>query len=253
MRAYELVRETFFRRTYIWAVHLSWLAIYGLFWLLFLPTGREAGEFIFIWGGFFLPLALSAGILGDDIASGRICVLVTKPFWPGELYVYRLLGLSLQGAVHILLAGGTLFALDALLRRGTPNSLGLWLFSSWLLFNACAALSTSLSVVVRGSYNSLLVFFGVGVIYLLVDVLAGYWLEYGAADAARNLVRFAGLPFGLLHNLAKGDYGKYSLAVGKYGSIKSIACTIHCLILTTVYAAAGVLALTRRQFSSERD
>jgi len=253
MRASELIKETFFRRTYIWVVHLSWLAIYGLFWLLFLPTGAEAGEFIFLWGGFFLPLALTAGIFGDDIASGRICVLVTKPFWTGHLYVYRLLGLCLQGAVHILLAGGIVFALDVLVQGSAPNSLGLWLFSSWLLFNACAALSTSLSVIVRGSYNSLLVFFGVGVLYLLVDVLAGYWLEYGAADMMRNLIRCGGLPFDLLHNLAKGDYGKYSLAVGRYSSIKSVACTVHCLLLTTVYAGAGVLILTRRQFSSARD
>ena len=253
MRAYELLKETFFRRTYIWVVHLSWFAIYALFWLLFLSTGQEAGQFIFLWSGFLLPLALSPGIFGDDIASGRVCVLVTKPFWIGELYLYRLLGLSLQGTVHILLAGGAIFVLDLLMGRGTPNSLGSWLFSTWLLFHACAALSTSVSVAVKRSYNALLVFFGVVLVYLMTDALAGYWLEYGAAETVRNIIRFVGLPFGLLHHLAKGDYGKYSLTVGKYSSIKSAACTVHCLILTTIYAAVGILILTRRQFSSERD
>ena len=253
MRAYELIKETFFRRTYIWVVHLSWFGIYGLFWLLLLPSNMEAGNFLFIWGGFFLPLALSAGILGDDIASGRVCVLATRPFWLGQLYLYRLLGLSLQGGLHLLLAGVLVFLLDTLLGQGTPNALGVWLLSSWLLFNACAALSTSLSVVVGRSHNSLLTFLGVAVLYLLLDVVAGYWLEYGTAETLRNVVRYAGLPFGLLHDLAQGDYGKYSLAVGKYAFTKSIACIVHCLILTAVYAAAGVLLLLQREFYAERD
>ncbi len=252
-RACELLKETFLRKTSIWVVHLTWFGIYGLFWLLFLPSNLEASEFLFLWGGFFLPLALSAGILGDDIASGRISVLVTKPFWSGALYLYRLLGLSLQGAAHLLLAGGLIFLLDTLLGKGTPNSLGIWLLASWLLFNACAALCTSLSVVVGRSYNSLLTFFSVAVLYLLLDVLGGYWLEYGTTEALRNVIRYAGLPFGLLHHLARGDYGQYSLMVGRYDSLKSAACIVHCVILTTVYAAIGVLLLTRREFYSERD
>ena len=76
------------------------------------------GRFLFIWAGFFLALALSAGIFGDDIASGRICVLVTKPFWVGELYIYRLLGLSLQAAIHLLLAGGVILVVHLLMRKG---------------------------------------------------------------------------------------------------------------------------------------
>jgi ABC-type transport system involved in multi-copper enzyme maturation permease subunit len=253
IRAYELIKETFLRKTYIWTVHLIWFGTYGLFWLLLLPTNLEAGQFLLIWGGFLLPLALSAGIIGDDIASGRICVLATRPFWLGQLYLYRLLGLSLQGAVHILLAGGLVFVLDTLLGKGSPNNLAVWLFASWLMFNACAALSTSLSVVVGRSYNSLLVFFGVVFAFLLLNVLAGYWLEYGAADTLRNLFRYIGLPFGLLMGLAKGDYAKYSLSVGKYDMAKNIACVIHCLILTAAYAMAGILLLNKRQFFLQRD
>ena len=80
-----------------------------------------------------------------------------------------------------------------------------------------------------------------------------YWLEQGTADSMRKLIRFAGLPSNLLHGMAQGKYGKYSFAAGKYGLTKTVACTVHCLILTTVYAAVGVLLLTRRQFSSQRD
>jgi len=253
IRAYELIKETFLRKTYIWVVHLSWLGIYGLFWLLFLPTGEEVGLFVFIWGGFLLPLILSAGIFGDDMASGRMCVLATRPVWLGEFYLYRLLGLSLQGAVHLLLAGGLIFTLDALLQPGSSSSLGLWLFSSWLLFSACAALSMSLSVVVRGMYNSLVLLLAVVAGYLLLDVLAGYWLEDAAAEATRAVVRYAGPPIALLSRLAKGEYGKYSLGVGKCDLTKSIACTVHCLILTTAYCVVGILILTRRQFSAQRE
>jgi ABC-type transport system involved in multi-copper enzyme maturation permease subunit len=253
MRAYELLRETLFRKTYVWVAHLSCLVIYGLFWLLFLPSGQEAGVFIFLWGGFFLPLALSAGIFGDDIASGRIRVLATKPFWLGQFYIYRLLGLSLQGAAHLLMAGAMILALDTLMGQGTPNRMGLWLFASWLLFNATIALSTTVSVVVRRGHNSLLVFLGVALLFLLLDVLSGYWLEHGTADFLRKLMKFAGLPFGLLRGMAQGEYGKFSFAAGKYGFTKSLACTVHCVILTIVYATIGVHLLTKREFSSQRD
>jgi ABC-type transport system involved in multi-copper enzyme maturation permease subunit len=253
MAAYELVKETLIRRTFIWVTHLCCFIIYGVFWLLFLPSGLEAGEFLFIWGGFFLPLALSAGIFGDDIASGRICALATRPLRLSEFYLWRLVGLSLQGSVHLLVAAGIVFLLDTLAGRGTPNRLGPWIFASWLLFNACAAASTSLSVVVRGSYNSLLLLAIVIFLHFLVGTLGGYWLEYGMAEAVKNLIRHAGLPFDLLQGLAHGDYGKYSLTVGKYGLVKSMACTVHCLILTTVYAAVGILVLSKRQFSAQRE
>ena len=90
MRAYELMKETFSRKMHIWIVHVVWLVLYACFWVLFLNEEEDVfGQYLFIWGGFLLPLALSAGIFGDDIASGRIRVLMTKPFWPGELYIYR--------------------------------------------------------------------------------------------------------------------------------------------------------------------
>ena len=256
MRAYELIKETFCRKLYILIVHLSWLTLYGTFYWLTLPRASEFsgyGRFIFIWGGFFLALALSAGIFGDDISSGRICVLVTKPFWPGELYIYRLLGLSLQAAVHFILAWCVIFILHALMRKGSMNGLGLWLFASWLLFNTCAALSTSLSVVVGRTYNALL---------LLVVIVTGYfvvsWLMVSSKQQAEtgvlfSFINFACPPFKLLYKFACGEYGKYSLTVGRFSLAKSVACVIHSLILTVVYSIVGIVLLSRRQFSSERD
>ncbi|MBC8470744.1 MAG: hypothetical protein H8D56_14825 [Planctomycetes bacterium] len=256
MRAYELIKETFCRKLYILIVHLSWLALYGLFYWLTLPDAGEIsgfGRFIFIWGGFFLALALSAGIFGDDISSGRICVLVTKPFWPGELYIYRLLGLSLQAAVHFILAWFVIFILHIIMRKASMNNLGLWLFASWLLFNTCAALSTSLSVVVGRAYNTLL---------LLVVFVTGFfvisWLMHTTQQQAEtgvlfNFIKFACPPFELLNKFACGEYGKYSLTVGRFSLAKSVACVVHSLILTVVYSVVGIVLLSRRQFSRGRD
>jgi hypothetical protein len=252
-QAYELIRETFLRKPFIWGVHLAGFAVYALFWLLFLPSDQEAGMLLYYWGGFFLPLALTAGIFGDDIASGRISVLVTRPIELRDLYLYRLLGLSLQGAVHLLLAGGGICLLDICLGKGTPNSLGLWLWATWLLFNTCAALSTTLSVLVRRSYNALLVLALVMFSYFLLDVLWGYWLEDGMAAAIKILLRHVGPPFSLLRRVAHGDYGKFSLSVGKYSFMKIVACSVHCVLLTSVYALIGIQILTRRQFYSKRD
>jgi hypothetical protein len=253
MRAYELLKETVVRKTFIWVTHLCCFVIYGVFWLLFLPTELEVGEFLFLWGGFFLPLALSSGVLGDDIATGRICVLATRPLRLAELYLWRLAGISLQGTVHLLVAAGIVALLGTLMGRGSPSRLGPWILASWLLFNACAALSTSLSVAVKGSHNALLLLAIVVFTRYLVGILGSYWPEYGLAEAMKGLVRHVGLPFELLQHLAHGDYDKYSVDVGQYGLVKSVACTVHCVILTATYVTLGILVLNKRQFSGQRD
>lgn len=253
MRAYELMKETFFRRTYIWIVHVVWLALYGSFWWLMLPDGDEFGRFIFIWGGFLLPLALSAGILGDDISSGRICVLVTKPFWSGELYLYRLMGLALQAAVHLALAGGIVLILHAVMRKGRIDHLGSWLIATWLLFTTCAALSASLSVVVGRAFNSLLLLVVVVTGYFVVNLLMGYLRQQSSGGMLMGFIRYAWPPFELLSKFAGGEYGQYSLTVGRFSLTKSAACVVHSLMLTAAYSIAGIVLLCTREFSRVRD
>lgn len=253
MRAYELIKETFFRKRYILIIHLIWLTLCGVFWWLFLASASEFGRFIFIWGGCFLALALSAGIFGDDISSGRICIIVTKPFWPGELYIYRLLGLSLQAAVHFILVWCVIFILHALMRKGSTDGLGLWLFASWLLFNTCAALSTSLSVVVGRASNALLLFVVIVTGFVVVDQLMDYLKQQAETGVLVSYIRFACPPFKLLYEFACGEYDKYSLTVGRFSLAKSVACVVHSLILTVVYSVVGIVLLSRRQFSCGRD
>jgi ABC-type transport system involved in multi-copper enzyme maturation permease subunit len=253
MRAYELMKETFFRRTYIWMVHVIWLVLYGVFYWLFVPEMPEMGRLLFIWAGFFLALALSAGIFGDDIASGRICVLVTKPFWVGELYLYRLLGLSLQGAVHLLLAGGVILVVHAVMRKGHVGHLGVWLLASWLLFNTCAALSTSLSVVITRAFNSLLLLVVMVMGYFIMGLLMRYLHEEPASLVLTSFVRYPWPPFELLYKFAAGEWGQFALTVGRYSVTKSVACVVHALMLTLAYSVIGIVLLRMRQFSRVRD
>ncbi len=253
MRAYELMKETFCRRTYIWIVHVFWLVLYGVYWWLFVPETPEFGRFLFIWAGFFLPLALSAGIFGDDIASGRICVLVTKPFWTGELVLYRLLGLSLQAAVHLVLAAGIVLALHALLHKGRIDGLGLWLVATWLLFNTCAALSTSLSIVAGRAFNSLLLLVVIAAGYFILSLLTTYLGRPGTTSTLMNFIRYPWPPFELLYKFARGEHERYALTFGPYSLAQSLACVIHSFALTAVYSLAGILLLSRREFSRVRD
>jgi hypothetical protein len=251
MRAYELIKETFHRRMYIWIVHVCWLILYCFFWVLFLEEESDFGKFLFIWGGFLLPLALSAGIFGDDIASGRICVLMTRPFWPGELYIYRLLGLSLQGVLHFILAGFVIYIVHLFVGKGTLEDLGIWLFSSCLLFVVCSALSTTLSIVVRRAFNSLLLFVAVASAYVIVSILSWHYKDDTGAKVFTLILRYTGPPFQLLSRLAEGEFGKYSLIIGQYKLIKGLACITHSLVLTVLYSFIGITLLSRRQFTYE--
>jgi len=253
MRAYELMKETFSRKIYIYIVHLSWFAIYGLFFTLRVHEEKDFHQILFIWGGFFLPLALSAGIFGDDISSGRICVVATKPFWLGELYIYRLLGLSLQAAVHFVITGFLLLIIHRFTGLGYIDDLGAWLFSCWLLFNTWAAISTSLSVVVKRAYNFIFLL----AVFLFLASLNSILSWNNPDDAMTKVINAFGKyvcpPFTLLTKMVEGEYSKYSLIVGKYSSIKAVACVTHTLVLTVFYSFFGVLLLSRRQFTCSRE
>jgi ABC-type transport system involved in multi-copper enzyme maturation permease subunit len=252
MRAYELMKETFFRRPYIWMLHVVSLALYVGFWWLLLPDPEEFGGFVFTWAGFILPLGLSAGILGDDIASGRICVLVTRPFWSGELYLYRLLGLCIQGIAHFALASALVWTLYWVTGRGSVSGLGRWFFASWLLFNVWAALSTTTSVLVKRALNALLLFVAALTLMVVASILADNLRNSAAEPIVTGLFRYPFPPFELLHDLGKGRYSDETVTLAGWQIAKGLACAIHSLVLTGVYAVAGIVLLSRRQFLAER-
>jgi ABC-type transport system involved in multi-copper enzyme maturation permease subunit len=244
MRAYELMKETLLRKPYIRIVHISWFATYGLLFIIpFPPEVWNWGPFLFAWSGCLLPLLLSAGIFGDDIASGRISFLITKPLWLGELYIYRLMGISLQAFLHLVISGCVMFILHGATGRGNINNLGLWILLSWLIFNTWAALSTSLSVVVRRGNNSMLLFVATGFTFFFASFLVTSFPDHRATAVLRIVIRYTCPPIELLVNLAGG----------KYNWIQSFGCVMYSLVLTAFYGIAGIIILSKRQFACVRD
>ncbi len=239
MKAYALITETFDRKLRIRLVHLAWLVAYTpLFLIPFQPRSWQWGAFLFAWSGCFLPLALSAGVFGDDIASGRIRLLVTEPIRPAELYSYRFLGLSLQGALHLLVAATLILVLHRLSGRGDVDHFAAWMLAAWLIFNAWTALSTTVSVLVNREHNlTLVVLATVGVAFPLYMLLLFFENSLGT-KIYHEIVRYAGPPVELLVRIGRG---KCSLSAGA-------ASVAHSLMLTALYGAVGVVSLGRREF-----
>jgi ABC-type transport system involved in multi-copper enzyme maturation permease subunit len=244
VKAYVLITETFRRKLSIRIVHLAWLASYApMFLIPFRPNTWQWGGFLFAWGGCFLPLALSAGIFGDDIASGRIRMLVTEPIRPMELYFYRFLGLSLQGAAHLLAAGVLLLALHRLTGRGDIDHFAAWMLASWLIFNTWTALSTTASVLVRREHNSTLVVLATIAVAFPLYMLLLFFEDSLGTKIYHEIVRHVGPPVELL---VRRGRGKCRLA----GGVASVA---HSLLLTVLYGAAGIALLGRREFKYVAD
>ena len=240
MKAYALMTETFWRKLGIRIVHVVWLVSYALMFLIpFGPSTWQWGAFLFAWSGCVLPLALSAGIFGDDIASGRIRLIVTEPIRPVELYVYRFLGLSLQAAVHLSAAGALILLLHRLTGRGGVAHFTVWLLASWLIFNAWAALSTSLSVLVNREHNVILLVLGTFAAFFPLYMLLLFFEDSMGTKVYHEIVRYAGPPVELLVRMGRG---RCSLPV-------SVVSVVHSLLLTLVYGAAGVFLLGRREFT----
>jgi ABC-type transport system involved in multi-copper enzyme maturation permease subunit len=244
MKARALMFETFFRKRAILIMHLAWLAAYApLFLIPFRPGTWQWGGFLFAWSGCLLPLALSAGIFGDDIASGRMRLLVTEPVRLSELYLYRFLGLSLQAAVHVWAAGVLILLLHEFTGRGNIDHFALWLLVSWLIFNAWAALSTSVSVVVHREHNAMLVVLATIAVVFPLYMLMLFFADSTGTRIYRGIVRYAGPPVELLVRLGRG---KCRLPEG----IGSVA---YSLLLTAFYSLIGIMVLNRREFAAARD
>ena len=244
MKARVLMAETFLRKRAILIMHLAWLGAYApLFLIPFRPGTWQWGGFLFGWSGCLLPLALTAGIFGNDIASGRIRLLVTEPLRLWELYFYRLLGLSLQAAVHLLTAGALILLLQRFTGRGNIDHFPVWLLASWLIFNAWAALSTSISVVVHREHNSMLV-----ILVTIAAVFPLYMLLLFFEDSLGTkiyvgVLRYAGPSVELLVRLG---WGRCRLPEG----LGSVA---YSLLLTAFYSLIGIMLLNRQEFTAAKD
>ena len=244
MKAYELIMETLLRKTFLRVIHLAWLGTYAaLFLIPWPPEIWNWGAFVFGWSGCLLPLLLSAGIFGDDIASGRISLLVTKPIRLGDLYLYRWLGLSLQGAIHLTVSGALIFGLHRFTGRGSTEHLALWLLASWLIFNTWAALSTSLSVVVKREHNAMLLFFGAGIVFVTLSFLMSFFPEHSGVKVFLGFIRWACPPVELLLELVRAELSFW----------ESLANVGHSVMLTVFYGTLGIILLGRREYKRTGD
>ena len=244
MRVWELIKETYFRSAFIRIIHISWLAIYCLLYLIpHLAEMGFLGPMLFGWSGCLLPILLSAGIFGTDIVSGRISILVTKPLQSIELYMCRLIGLSLQCALTIAISGLIMLVLQMTNDRGRVENLGLWMLAAWLISNTWLALSTSLSVIIRREHNSALLILITIACYFLVACLMNFVREDFWAIILLKTVRYACPPVEFLIQFAQN----------KAGLAKATAYVIHVFGLTAVYSAVGIILLYKREFRSTRD
>ena len=242
---WELIKETFHRKGYIRIVHISWLAFYGLLFLVPWPPemGWQWGPFLFGWGACVMPILISAGIIGNDIASRRIALLVTKPLLSMKLYMYRLIGLSFQCAVHIAVGGLIMFVLHTMTHRGSIEGLGSWMMVGWLISNTWLALSTSLSVVVRREHNAIFIILGAIFVFIMANVLHAFFHDSIWIVILGKVVRYGLIPIELL----------LRIAMGECNLMRSIAYVLHAFGLTIVYSLIGIILLDKREFSSKRD
>ncbi len=163
---------------------------------------------------------------------------MTEPIRPVELYAYRLLGLSLQGAVHFLAVGALVLLLHRLTGRGSISHFPGFVLVSWLIFNVWAALSTSLSVVLRRSNNSLILFIVTLAVCFLLSLSIHFFPKSMGVNAALRIVRYTCPPVELLGNTA----------LGKLDLLQGLGSVALSLLLAVLYGIAGVVLLGKREF-----
>ena len=198
---------------------------------------------LFGWSGCFLPLLISAGIFGDDIASGRISVLITKPMRVTEFYMSRIIGLSIQGGINISLSAGIILTLHRATGKGNINNFALWVLSSWLLFSTWAALSTSLSVVVKRTHNSMILGVAAVAAFFLVGYLPRFAPGHIVSKVVLPIIKYAFPPVEL----------QIAFCTGSHRLFHVIGYITHALGLTVLYCIIGIILLSRREFRCERD
>ncbi len=241
MCAWELIKETFLRRSFIVVVHLVWFCLY-----FFLPRIPSSGDLVlgtlpFILGGLLLPALVSIGIFGDDIASGRIAVLITKPLRFSRLYLWRLTGIVVQGALHLAVAGVILLVAQRVWGCGSVAQLPVWLVLSLLLLAAVAALSTTISVVAKRDYN-FMILIGVALLVIVFQVnLAA--VRSPAAEWVRALITY-GLPSVEMLYRCGAPACSFSQRLG---------AAFYVMALTGAYAVIGVVLLKHREFKRACD
>jgi len=241
MVAWELVKETVLRRGFILLIHLVWCCPYAILPLYEWRHDFILGHIPFVLGGLLLPAILSTGIFGNDMVSGRIFVLVMKPLRFSELYLWRWFGLTVQGFIHLLVAGVILVTVHHLGGHGSIAQIHIWLVLSLLLFSAVAALSTTLSIIVKRGDN---VMFMIGI--LICAIVFNVFLvsaQTKGTEIVGALIKY-GLPsVEILFQCGAPDY-----AISQ-----RLGAASYVLALTGLYGAIGIALLRYKEFKRQCD
>ena len=241
MLGYELIKETFIRKSYIPAMH-GISALFHLFlFQLAAEEGFASGKLIFITVGLIFPTVISAGIFGDDISSGRMVVLMTKPIRFSELYLWRFLGLLVQGVVQLSLCGILVVVTDYLTGNGSSAYLLRWLFLSLLLFATVASLSTTISVFAKRGYNFMVLTIG---IFLILAVRVNLsMLGDAAVTVYERIAKYLLPPVEVL----------YTSGAPAADWSRQLGAILWAMTLVVIYAGIGIFILSRREFKRETD
>lgn len=243
MRAWELIKETLLRHYYIGAAHALLLGIYVAANFSEKILGSPYGPKVFIWSGCVLPLIVSAGIFGDDLATGRIATLITKPIRPCGIYLWRYLGMSAQGLVHLLLVAAILPA-----HRACTNFGGVfgfdgwtgWIIASWLAFNMWIALNTTLSVFLKRGMNSAFIVAAYPIVtFGTINVLHNFNPKHRVYITASKIFEYGFPPWHATLTQFRDSSYQVSFAV----------CTV---LLILAYGTLGIAILSKREYRQER-
>lgn len=245
MKAYALILETIQRKASIRIIHIGLLLMYAAMFLIPFPpeSDWQWGVFLFVISGCLLPLLLSSGIFGNDITSGRISLLVTKPIRPIELYLYRFCGLSAQVAIHLIAASAVILLLQQVTGYGHVDHFLTWCVAAWLVFHAWAALSTSLSVALRRGDNSLLLVVATMVLFYLRMMFAQFLPDAFYTKALIGILRYGGPSLEFL----------WKLGSGKADLLHGFGFVGYSILLTVLYCGAGIFLLGHREFKRTGD
>ena len=245
----EVLKETVFRRRFIPMLHGLYLGVYITIYVIFYLLPSETAQWelwLFIWSGCLFPVLLTAGLFGDDIASGRILQLVIKPTSLATLYLLRVLGVFIQCVVHLAVCYLLLFIVYRINGQEAKGHLGLWFLASVLVSLTWLMLSASFSTFLLREYNVVMVLIGSIVVFMLwqsasiVASLAGWPAVSKVAD---GILIYGMPPIALL----------FRLAMQRYSITGCVAVTLHAVVMAVLYAIAGIVILTHREFVRKRE
>jgi hypothetical protein len=236
VKAYELIKETFCRKSFIPITHVVWCALYICF---FYVEPAQWGQVLFIVSGILLPLILTAGVYGDDYSSGRMSVLLTRPVGIAPLYLYRLFGVTLQGILNMTAAIGVILLVRQWTGYDDIGKFWIWPAVSGLMFMAWASFSASLSVCMKQAYNFIFIMIGMIVISFLISFIHNPEDIPGRSLLA--IIKYAFPPVELLGRLAKENLSP----------MRATAYVVHALGLTAFYSLVGIVLLSKREIGRE--